>query len=890
MTEMSVPFAAVPVGPERFFRAYLWENEIFAVTTSLAEPLKLSEGGLRGCLSRLDLTGVSINHLKEAASLKGKVRFLDSKQIEILLRNRLDEELAEKALTVMHDLRPDSDEAPKEREEAPKEPEEAPTEREEPEETPKDWEEAPKETLKETVSQIPMDGSFDENIRKNENAKDDKNENEKEDEDVEDDKDEGSGANEEEQDEKEADDDPEEYEDRNGKDRGEDQSLDPLPLPPPPPLIPMRFFRNRFQNLQVPKELEDGLESDATGLAARFSASTENKMRLAFKVWSEVCANRGWDATEKDVSDERILTFVYVCLHKDFSVKYGLYSFRDVYVPMLFRFFDKEGYRYSEAVKDRVKQKIASMVKNGEVSQEQIPREKGAEPITSFDLQYIASVYPIGCRDRAQIMAWCAVGLNTGARGVSMESAMWEDVTIATPVAARPDYKQITLVWRKTKGDPSWNHPVTLEGSISDYRGSNAVYWLSELVKHRLCGFFGNADEVKFDQSLIKNGTLSGQVFEAADGSPAVKSTISGRLGTVGIYCGYPAGMLSNHGLRAGFLCESLLKSAVNPKEEVRVHEVWQRCALVAGWSLNNSRNMQKYCKQAFLRCIVSSRLVQGGGNADDEVIANLVGIGCVAKNRLNPVDFHGLSELKPDWPFTTRIQLWLDSLGTCITNIITAQRPDLVGIASVRASQWISSQVYVQLAVLHGLTAEVRDSPDGFDEDVDSDEEEYSPSLPSPAKARSRVQNWIADRLDCDSGEAWLSKVLSKTVKPMVQTLALSYTYTAKGNAAPVVDKKRERIEEPARESKSVPAKRPKARAGSVKRRPWTEEETTVLCEGFIQFSHSWAAIAKLPGLEMRTNMQCKDRMRVLLGQLETTDALKAAENWLSKEAIVKN
>ena len=74
------------------------------------------------------------------------------------------------------------------------------------------------------------------------------------------------------------------------------------------------------------------------------------------------------------------------------------------------------------------------------------------------------------------------------------------------------------------------------------------------------------------------------------------------------------------------------------------------------------------------------------------------------------------------------------------------------------------------------------------------------------------------------------------------------------------------------------------------MKRRPWTEEETTVLCEGFIQFSHSWAAIAKLPGLEMRTNMQCKDRMRVLLGQLETTDALKAAENWLSKEAIVKN
>ena len=123
MAEMSVPSSAVPVGPERFFRAYLWKNEIFAVTTSLAEPLKLSDGGLRGCLSRLDLTGVSITPLKEAASLKGKIRFLDSKQIEILLRSRLDEEVAEKALTAMHDLRLESDEAPKAKE-VPKEPKE----------------------------------------------------------------------------------------------------------------------------------------------------------------------------------------------------------------------------------------------------------------------------------------------------------------------------------------------------------------------------------------------------------------------------------------------------------------------------------------------------------------------------------------------------------------------------------------------------------------------------------------------------------------------------------------------------------------------------------------------------------------------------------------------
>ena len=296
-------------------------------------------------------------------------------------------------------------------------------------------------------------------------------------------------------------------------------------------------------------------------------------------------------------------------------------------------------------------------------------------------------------------------------------------------------------------------------------------------------------------------------------------------------------------------------------------------------------------CKQAFLRCIVSSRLVQGGGNADDEVVANLVGIGCVAKNRLNPVDFHGLSELKPDWPFTTRIQLWLDRLAACITSTITTQRPDLVGLASVRAGQWISSQVYVQLAVLNGLTAEVRDSPDGFDEDVDSDEEEYSPSLPSPVKARTRVQSWVADRLDCDSGQAWLSKVLLKTVKPMVQTLALSYTYSAKKNSigAEKLDRDEEPSERPKAKAKlnearkdSSPKKRAKTASGSLKRKQWTMEETRVLCDGFIQYSTKWVEIARLPGLEMRTNMHCKDRMRVLMHRLGIADARKAAEEWL--------
>ena len=126
-------------------------------------------------------------------------------------------------------------------------------------------------------------------------------------------------------------------------------------------------------------------------------------------------------------------------------------------------------------------------------------------------------------------------------------------------------------------------------------------------------------------------------------------------------------------------LCESLLKNAADPRKEVHIGDVWQRCALVAGWTVN-SRHVQGYCKQAFLRCLVSSRLVQGGGNTEDEVVASVVGVGCVTKCRLNPKDFHGLAELQVSWPESVTVQLWMDSLSDCIRGVLHERRPDLKG------------------------------------------------------------------------------------------------------------------------------------------------------------------------------------------------------------------
>jgi hypothetical protein len=368
--------------------------------------------------------------------------------------------------------------------------------------------------------------------------------------------------------------------------------------------------------------MAQSLEAEAVEAALRFSVSTQRKMDLSFRVWTHVCNDRGWDPGDTAVSDEHLLQFVYLCLHKDCGIRYSLYSFRDVYIPMLFRYFDDNGYAYSAGARDRMKRKVQAMVRNGELTLAQIPKEQGKESMCEWDVQFIARTYPKGCADRVQVMSWMAAGLHTGVRGISLTTAYWEDVRVVEPVADAPHFKQVTLLFRETKGDAHWNHPVTVEGSVLHACGSDPVYWVAQLVKESL----GHGAELT--QATLAQ--LQGRGFGCES-----QSAMSERMNAVAVYCGYPRRMFSCHSLRSGFLCSALLKHAVDTGKEVAFPEVWNKCALVAGWSVR-SKHMERYCKQAFLRCIVSSRQIQAGSlqAGTEDVVAQIVGVGSIAKNR----------------------------------------------------------------------------------------------------------------------------------------------------------------------------------------------------------------------------------------------------------------
>jgi hypothetical protein len=651
-----------------------------------------------------------------------------------------------------------------------------------------------------------------------------------------------------------------------------------LPVRPEAPLN----LRNRFLNLGP---ITEDLQARALEHAVQFSQSTERKMQLAFRAWSHVCKVCGWNPEDTVVPDERLIQFVYVCLHKDYGIRYGLYSFRDVYVPMLLRYFESRGFQVGEGVHDRIKNRIKSMVRGDELDPSQMPQERGQEPIMRFDVSYIASMYPPGCSDRAQVLAWLSLGVHTGVRGVSLTSTYWEDVRIVE--LPQSDWKQVTVVFRKTKHDPNWNHVVTVEGSTSfrgwELSGCDPVFWMAHLVKEAL----GDPSALLSQQSVEAIARRANSEESRLLLGCESQSRMSERIETVGRYCGYPERYLTAHGTRAAFLAEALLSHSTEPGKEVNITDVWTKCALVAGWKVG-STHMQSYVRQALLRCIVGSRLVGAGAlqaSRDEEIVAVVAGVGAIAKNRLTPRQFHGLDydlASRCCWPEMTTSQVWVEALSRRVRNVVRQERPDLQGNHLEQATRFVCTHFYRRLAKTQNLFVIEEGSPVDFH---------------TITKLSKRaVKRWVTDQLVKRGAQnhprEWIDAFLNQAEERLV-ILASSYEFNedlsqsvTKAIAAKK-DKKRPRrkVEKDEGEETGVDV----GGGRTSKRIAWSDEETAALCKGVLQFGASkWAQIRDCPALSQRSNMNCKDRMRTLAKQLardaSKPDYTEVAKVWLEQ------
>jgi hypothetical protein len=302
----------------------------------------------------------------------------------------------------------------------------------------------------------------------------------------------------------------------------------------------------------------------------------------------------------------------------------------------------------------------------------------------------------------------------------------------------------------------------------------------------------------------------------------------------------------------------------VDTGKEVAFPEVWNKCALVAGWSVR-SKHMERYCKQAFLRCIVSSRLIQAGSlqAGTEDVVAQIVGVGSIAKNRLTPQHFHGLGDepLTPDRPQSTKTQLWVAQLGTLVERVLEEERDDLDAGVLVAAKRQVLCGVYAHLA-----------PPD-------------LPDQNTRGQSECAVKEWAVGRFEANEDTSWLPTYLSGKVRLIVGELARAYEFDEERSTRmkrAAAKKRRPSAKRHSSHSSSGEPVKSHHKRAKAERVPWTEEETAALCQGVIKFGTGWTQISAAATLANRAAPTCKDRMRTLVKQAGGGEYVKVAQSWL--------
>ena len=86
----------------------------------------------------------------------------------------------------------------------------------------------------------------------------------------------------------------------------------------------------------------------------------------------------------------------------------------------------------------------------------------GKPPLLAFDLAELITRIPDVLSFKAREASLFLFALHTGSRAITCENIHWKDIVHVeydTSGAIR-----VTIIQNVTKGNPAWDHPVTLEG------------------------------------------------------------------------------------------------------------------------------------------------------------------------------------------------------------------------------------------------------------------------------------------------------------------------------------------------------------------------------------------------------------------------------------------
>ena len=172
----------------------------------------------------------------------------------------------------------------------------------------------------------------------------------------------------------------------------------------------------------------------------------------------------------------------------------------------------------------------------------------GKPPLCSFDLSALITRIPQTLPTKALEASLFLFALHTGSRALTCENVLVGDIQ---QVEVDPTgLTCVVILLRVTKGNPRWDHPVTIEGYLTHEHPLDAVYWLNAYLKERYTLEL---------PSLVESELAIPRDIGNQKLWPLSRDCMRERLKKRLEQAGFPTHRWAFHSLRSGFICSALL-------------------------------------------------------------------------------------------------------------------------------------------------------------------------------------------------------------------------------------------------------------------------------------------------------------------------------------------
>jgi hypothetical protein len=444
----------------------------------------------------------------------------------------------------------------------------------------------------------------------------------------------------------------------------------------------------------------------------------------------------------------------------------------------------------------------------------------GKQPAIVSDVEHIVKCMPDGLPSKAGEASLFLTSVSTGARAITCDNLLVGD--IKRFLFSEDSCKILLQIeFRVTKGNPKWDHEVTLEGDFTTCSPNNVVYWL-EL--HLLRTFEISIQDIDFWREDVKIQKVWPW------GRDSMRELFKSRA----MKAGFPANLFSFHSMRAGFLCSALLKAGTDSNQ---INAVLEHTGHIAGWKPGKAAQL-RYVKEAAKRTIVATRVVQANeGGRNRRVIDPVL---------TTTENFHGIRLKASQWCSKTNYCSFQQKLDVKFTVASLSDREKI----SLKSRCWRKSLgIFVKNSAV--LEREARKI-------FKKNPHWKTKSGRSITESNARMvvgRKKIASMLEADF--TLLDELIEKLESFVEEDLRI---------CTPI-----RLLDRP--KTVPVPSTRPIfIKSGHRKRRLWNPEEDLILVSGI----HSGTAYADIQHLlNDRSNVDCKDRWRNILKKYGTEDKI---------------